>query len=103
MRIGELLAGLFAAIGSYPHIVATRAAPIEMRASMPPKRRENHAVLTPATRALVADRNLVFRTRESPFGHRQTALYQAQRWPLAQLILKASEHYSDEARKSANK
>jgi hypothetical protein len=66
----KLLARLFAAIGSYPHIVATRAAPVEMRASMPPKRSENHTVLTPATWALVADGNL-FRTVESPFGHRK--------------------------------
>jgi hypothetical protein len=67
----ELLARLFAAIGSYPHIVATRAAPIEMTVAMPAKRSENHTVLTPAMWALVADPNLVFRAGESPFGHRR--------------------------------
>ena len=75
----ELLARLLAAIGSYPHIVATRAAPIEMRASMPPKRSENHTVLTPATWVLVADRNLVFRTGEVHLAPGTTALSQAAR------------------------
>ena len=65
----ELRTWLFAAIGSHPHIVATRAAPVEMTLAMPAKRSENQTVLAPALWALLANANLVFRAGESRFGH----------------------------------
>src|SRR5262245_56796752 len=66
----ELLTWFFAAIGSHPHIVATRAAPVEMTFAMPAKRSENQMVLAPAVWTLLANANLIFGAGESPFGHR---------------------------------
>jgi hypothetical protein len=71
----ELLTWLFAPIGSDPHIVATRAAPVEMTLAMPAKWSENDAVLASTMWALLANANLVVRARESPFGHPERRHY----------------------------